>query len=107
MREIVESSIENAKDDMDTRFLIESKIKASRLLNEIENVKDQIEVFAQKDIENINKTSNMLKKELKTNNKDSIEDLVEILNEKTKNFAQKLIDKNFENFVGKDLDVLE
>ena len=49
----------------------------------------------------------MLKKELKTNNKDSIEDLVENLNEKTKNFAQKLIDKNFENFVGKDLDVLE
>ncbi len=108
MREIVKSSIENAKDDMDTRLLIESKIKASRLLNEIENVKDQIEsLCSKKDIENINKTSNMLKKELKTNNKDSIEDLVENLNEKTKNFAQKLIDKNFENFVGKDLDVLE
>ena len=104
MREIVKSSIENAKDDMDTRLLIESKIKASRLLNEIENVKDQIEsLCSKKDIENINKTSNMLKKELKTNNKDSIEDLVENLNEKTKNFAQKLIDKNFENFVGKDL----
>ena len=27
MREIVKSSIENAKDDMDTRLLIESKIK--------------------------------------------------------------------------------
>ena len=109
MREIVKSSIENAKDDMDTRLLIESKIKASRLLNEIENVKDQIEsLCSKKDIENINKTSNMLKKELKTNNKDSIEDLVENLNEKTKNFAQKLIDKNFENFLlEKDLDVLE
>ena len=81
MREIVKSSIENAKDDMDTRLLIESKIKASRLLNEIENVKDQIEsLCSKKDIENINKTSNMLKKELKTNNKDTIEDIVDNLN---------------------------
>ena len=31
MREIVKSSIQNARDDMDTRLLIESKIKASRL----------------------------------------------------------------------------
>ena len=78
---------------MDTRLLIESKIKASRLINEIENVKDQIEsLCSKKDIENINKTSNMLKKELK-NNKENIENLVEILNEKTKDFAQKLIDK--------------
>ena len=54
-----------------------------------------------KDIENINKTSNMLKKEIKTNNKERIDDLIDNLNEKTKNFAQKLIDKNFQNFVGK------
>ena len=48
MRKIVESSIHNARDDMDTRLLIESKIKASRLINEIENVKDQIESLVQK-----------------------------------------------------------
>ncbi len=108
MKKIVESSIENAKDDMDARLLIESKMKASRLINEIENVKDKIEsLCSKKDIENINKTSNMLKMELKTNNKDKIENLVEILNEKTKDFAQKLIDKNFKSFVGKDLDTLE
>ena len=108
MKKIVESSVKNAKEDMDTRLLIESKIKASRLINEIENVKDQIETLCtKKDIENINKTSNMLKKEIKTNNKERIDDLIDNLNEKTKNFAQKLIDKNFQNFVGKDLDVLE
>ena len=33
---------------MDTRLLIESKIKASRLINEIENVKDQIETLCTK-----------------------------------------------------------
>ena len=108
MRKIVESSIQNAKHDMDTRLLIESKIKASRLINEIANVKDQIEsLCSKKDIESINKTTNMLNTELKKNNKEKIENLVEILNEKTKDFAQKLIDKNFKNFVGKDLDVLK
>ena len=108
MKKLVESSIKNAKEDMDTRLLIESKIKASRLINEIENVKDQIETLCtKKDIENINKTSNMLKKEMKTNNKERIETLTDNLNEQTKNFAQKLIDKNFKNFVGKDLDILE
>ena len=96
MKKIVESSVKNAKEDMDTRLLIESKIKASRLINEIENVKDQIETLCtKKDIENINKTSNMLKKEIKTNNKERIDDLIDNLNEKTKNFAQKLIDKIF------------
>ena len=108
MRKIVESSIQNAKHDMDTRLLIESKIKASRLINEIENVRDQIDsICSKKDIESINKTTNMLITELKKNNKEKIESLVEILNEKTKDFAQKLIDKNFKNFVGKDLDVLK
>ena len=108
MRKIVESSIQNAKHDMDTRLLIESKIKASRLINEIANVRDQIEsLCSKKDIESINKTTNMLNTELKKNNKEKIENLVEILNEKTKDFAQKLIDKNFKNFVGKDLDVLK
>ena len=108
MRKIVESSIQNAKHDMDTRLLIESKIKASRLINEIANVRDQIEsLCSKKDIESINKTTNMLNTELKKNNKEKIESLVEILNEKTKDFAQKLIDKNFKNFVGKDLDVLK
>ena len=108
MRKIVESSIQNAKHDMDTRLLIESKIKASRLINEIENVRDQIEsLCSKKDIESINKTTNMLNTELKKNNKEKIDNLVEILNEKTKDFAQKLIDKNFKNFVGKDLDVLK
>ena len=44
---------------------------------------------------------------MKTNDKERIETLTDNLNEKTKNFVQKLIDKNFKNFVGKDLDVLE
>ena len=33
--------------------------------------------------------------------------LIDNLNDKTKNFAQKIIDSNFSNLVGKEIDVLD
>ena len=30
-----------------------------------------------------------------------------VINEVTKSFAEKIVDKNFKNFVGKDIDILE
>jgi molecular chaperone HscA len=108
MKKIVESSIENAKEDMDTRSLIESKIKATRLINEINNVKREIQnLCSKKDIEKIYNITNMLNNELKKNNKVEIDNLVENLNEVTKSFAEKIVNKNFKNFVGKDIDILE
>ena len=108
MKKIVESSIENAKEDMDTRSLIESKIKATRLINEINNVKREIQnLCSKKDIEKIYNITNMLNNELKKNNKVEIDNLVENLNDVTKSFAEKIVNKNFKNFVGKDIDILE
>ena len=108
MKKIVESSIENAKKDMDTRSLIESKIKATRLINEVNNVRNEIQnICSKKDIEKIHNITNMLNVELKKNNKVEIDSLVEDLNDVTKSFAQKIIDKNFKNFVGKDIELLE
>ena len=108
MKKIVESSIENAKEDMDTRSLIESKIKATRLINEINNVKREIQnLCSKKDIEKIYNITNMLNNELKKNNKVEIDNLVENLNDVTKSFAEKIVNKNFKNLVGKDLDILE
>ena len=108
MKKIVESSIENAKEDMDTRSLIESKIKATRLINEVNNVKREIQnLCSKKDIEKIYNITNMLNNELKKNNKVEIDNLVEDLNEVTKSFAEKIVNKNFKNFVGKDIDTLE
>ena len=49
----------------------------------------------------------MLNNELKKNNKVEIDNLVENLNEVTKSFAEKIVNKNFKNFVGKDIDTLE
>ena len=48
-----------------------------------------------------------MKIELKSDNKDKISDLVDDLNNKTKSFAQKIIDSNFSNFVGKEIDILD
>ena len=108
MKKIVESSIENAKEDMDTRSLIESKIKATRLINEVNNAKREIQnLCSKKDIEKIYNITNMLNNELKKNNKVEIDNLVEDLNEVTKSFAEKIVNKNFKNFVGKDIDILE
>ena len=48
-----------------------------------------------------------MKVELKSDNKDKISYLMDNLNDKTKNFAQKIIDSNFSDFVGKEIDVLD
>ena len=48
-----------------------------------------------------------MKIELKSDKKDKISNLIDDLNDKTKNFAQKIIDSNFSNFVGKEIDVLD
>ena len=46
MRELVSSSIQNAKKDIDLRLLIETKIKATKLINEINNVKPMFRAFS-------------------------------------------------------------
>ena len=107
MRTIVESSISNAKEDVEKRMLIESKIRGKKILNEIEAVKNEIySICSKKEIENIEKIINMLLKKINSSNiyPDDIDECIEKLNDSTKSFAQKRIDKNFSNFVGKGID---
>ena len=104
MRSIVESSIVNAKNDIDQRMIIEAKIKAKSFLNEIESAKKDIELLCTKnDINNINDNINMLKKVLNSNDCDLINKHVETLNKSTEDFAQKRIEKNFSGIVGKEI----
>jgi molecular chaperone HscA len=108
MRELVSSSIQNAKKDIDLRLLIETKIKATKLINEINNVKPMMnELCTSEESKEINKIIKLMKIELKSDNKNKISNLIDDLNNKTKNFAQKIIDSNFSNFVGKEIDVLD
>ena len=104
MRSIVESSIVNAKNDIDQRMIIEAKIKAKSFLNEIESAKKDIELLCTKnDINNINDNINMLRKVLNSNDCDLINKHVETLNKLTEDFAQKRIEKNFSGIVGKEI----
>ena len=103
MRSIVESSIKHAQKDMDLRFLIESKVKATKLINEISNAEKLMnKLCSKKEIKNINKIIILMKNEIKnSNNKDKIDKLTETLNESTKEFAEKILNQNFSSFVGK------
>ena len=89
MRSIVESSILNAKNDMEQRMLIESKIKAKTFLNEINSVK---------------KDMKKLEEVIKTSNRDLINESIDILNKSTESFAQLRIEKDFSDVVGKDIE---
>jgi molecular chaperone HscA len=109
MRSIVESSIKHAQKDMDLRFLIESKVKATKLMNEISNAEKLMDkLCSKKEIKNINKIIILMKDEIKnSNNKEKIDKLTETLNESTKEFAEKILNQNFSSFVGKKINQLD
>ena len=108
MRKIVESSIKNAKDDIHQRMIIEAKIKAQSFLNEIDSVKKDIELLCSKnDIKIINDKVAVLKKSINTDDYDIINQRVDELNKATELFAQKRIEKDFSDVVGKDVNEIE
>ena len=94
---------------MDLRFLIESKVKATKLINEISNAEKLMnKLCSKKEIQNINKIIMLMKNEIKnSNNKDKIDKLTETLNESTKEFAEKILNQNFSSFVGKKINQLD
>ena len=103
LKEIVESSIKNAEEDINYRMLIEWKIKAKKIINEINYFKKDIETLCmKKNVENISNLINMLKKELNKNDKDKIEQLYNKLNKETEIFAEKKIGSEFSNLVGQN-----
>lgn len=103
LKEIVESSIKNAEEDINYRMLIEWKIKAKKIINEINYYKKDIETLCmKKNVENISNLINMLKKELNKNDKDKIEQLYNKLNKETEIFAEKKIGSEFSNLVGQN-----
>ena len=108
MRKIVESSIKNAKDDIHQRMIIEAKIKAQSFLNEIDSVKKDIELLCSKnDIKIINDKVVALKKSINNDDYDIINQRVDELNKATELFAQKRIERDFSEVVGKDVDKID
>ncbi|PPR38593.1 MAG: Chaperone protein HscA [Alphaproteobacteria bacterium MarineAlpha8_Bin1] len=106
MRKIVESSVSNAQNDMNERMNIEAKIKGRRVINEIESVKGELKLLCNKnelkEIMNLVKELNDIILSTKTDI-ETINDLTDKINESTKRFAQKKVEKDFSQMVGKDL----
>ena len=66
MKSIVESSIKNAKKDIDLRLLIETKVKATKFINEVINVKSKMEqLLSKNDYDKINGIIKLMKNEIK------------------------------------------
>ena len=68
---------------------------------------EKVEIDTSLSLEKKRSIIKLMKIELKSDKKDKISNLIDDLNDKTKNFAQKIIDSNFSNFVGKEIDVLD
>ena len=84
-------------------MLIELKIKAKKIINEINYYKKDIEILCEKkNIENISNLIKMLKLELNKNDKEKIEQLYNKLNKETEIFAEKKIGSEFSSLVGKN-----
>ena len=84
-------------------MLIEWKIKAKKIINEVNYFKKDIEKLCEKkNIENISNLINMLKLELNKNDKEKIEQLYNKLNKETEIFAEKKLGSEFSNLVGKN-----
>ena len=65
MKSIVESSIKNAKKDIDLRLLIETKVKY-KFINEVINVKSKMEqLLSKNDYDKINGIIKLMKNEIK------------------------------------------
>jgi len=110
MRTIIESSISNAKSDINTRMLIEAKMKGQRALNEINSVKTELELLCSKEELNIiKKIVHKLNESVLMENIDSdkINSLTEKLNESTKKFAERKIEYDFSNLHGRKLEDIE
>ena len=103
MRKIIESSISNAKSDINARMLIEAKMKGQRALNEINSVKSELDLLCS------NEELNIIKKIVHKLNESVLmkNTLTKELNESTKAFAQRKIEFDFSNLHGKKLKDIE
>ena len=110
MRKIIESSISNAKSDINARMLIEAKMKGQRALNEINSVKSELDLLCSNEELNIIKkivhklNESVLMKDIDS---EKINTLTKELNESTKAFAQRKIEFDFSNLHGKKLKDIE
>ena len=87
-------SITHAKEDMQTRALVEAQTEASQLLEMTgQFVEKNKDFLTEIELEETNKAMDQLKSLLKSGNKDQLHAGIERLNEISRPYAERLMDK--------------
>lgn len=95
IRAMLYASMEHAKDDMAARLLAESKVEAEGLIAAIEEaIKMDSDLLSKDEAETISAAIAKLQKAVAGNNRDDITNLHEKLEESSKDFAEKRMDKH-------------
>ena len=109
MIKMIKESVENSKNDIEERSIIEAVIDGQRCLKELEYLNKEIISICTKDEQKkIFIAIKELKSKIKNKDKYKIKELIDKLNILTQNFAQKRIENSIgSGLVGKDLNNLE
>ena len=92
MKNMINESIINAKEDIKKRNLYEAKIDAQRLLNHLESLSDELNnLCSESEVKEINNIITDLKNALEEKSVEQIKFLIEKLDESTQSFSEKRI----------------
>ncbi len=108
MKDMIKDSIRFASSDIEERLLAEAKIDAQRFLNELSSLEsDLVQICSKEELKKIREISEMLKAQIKDDNRLKIQELIKDLDTATQNFSEKRVKKSIKTaLVGKKYDKL-
>jgi len=105
IKTMLESSFQLADEDKENRALAEVKVEATQMQEMVERALQQDQnILDEPEIKKINKALDQLKKSLKNNDRNLIQEQIDQLNNATQYFAQLRMDQSIKNaLTGRDI----
>ena len=105
IKKMLESSFQLADEDKENRALAEVKVEAMQMREMVERALQQDQnILDEPEIKKINKALDQLKKSLKNNDRNLIQEQIDQLNNATQYFAQLRMDQSIKNaLTGRDI----
>jgi len=105
IKKMLESSFQLADEDKENRALAEVKVEATQMQEMVERALQQDQnILDEPEIKKINKALDQLKKSLKNNDRNLIQEQIDQLNNATQYFAQLRMDQSIKNaLTGRDI----
>jgi len=105
IKKMLESSFQLADEDKENRALAEVKVEAMQMQEMVERALQQDQnILDEPEIKKINKALDQLKKSLKNNDRNLIQEQIDQLNNATQYFAQLRMDQSIKNaLTGRDI----